>query len=58
MASNEQKLQEIIDHFRRGEDIPEMHLRWAGEQSDLFGFVTTPTQKELKDRMIELRYSI
>ena len=58
MASNEQTLQEIIDFFRRGEDIPEMHLRWAGNQTDLFGFATTPTQRELRDKMIELHYSI
>lgn len=51
MSDNPTKLTEVIGYLSRGEDVPEMHLRWAAQR---FGFGWTPTQQELKAKLIEL----
>lgn len=51
MPDNQAKLAEVIGYLTRGEDVPEMDLRWAAQQ---FGFEWTPTQQELRAKLIEL----
>lgn len=53
MSDNETTLREVIGFLTRGEDVPEMHLRWAAQR---FNFGWTPTQQELKAKLIELGY--